>query len=79
MSRAEIIKIGDHETTPDLLLEMVRANIPRMKNVVVSVIFESEDGEDEYQATYHTPCKSSDLAYHAVAINDYLTGLIRDD
>ena len=55
---ATIEKIGDHPTTPDLLLSMVRSNFDDLESVVVSII------NDGSQYTYWSAMKSAQLAYH---------------
>ena len=69
---AEIYSVGP--MSPDLVLEAVRRNIPDLQSVVVSVVWKHEG--KERQATYHSEQPHSDLAYHAIAVDDYIKGII---
>ena len=73
---ANIHSLGD--TSPELLLDMIKANIPNIKNVVVSVVFGSDDG-NECQTTYYSKMNTGDLAYHCVAVDAYLKNIILVD
>jgi len=68
---AAIYNLGHHPTSPTLLLDMVKANIPEIQSVVVSVIFRNPEG-DELQKTYHSAAKNADLAWHGTCVEDYI-------
>lgn len=73
MKSATIEKLGDWPTTPDLLLEMLRANFDDIESIVVSIV------RNDKQETYWTQMQKNDLAFHLYCTQRKLSEVINED
>lgn len=69
---ARVHKLAGVETTPELMLDMIKANIDDMESIVVSVIGGNGQG------TFWTKMKSSEMAWHLYGIQADLLEDLRE-
>jgi hypothetical protein len=67
---AHVTKIADFDTSPNLLLDMIKANV-KIKSIVVSII-----NDDGWHQAHWTAMQNKDLSYHLACMHHELMGVI---